>query len=272
MNTTDGISLTPEYSSALNEYKMLRESLLRNEEEREYLLHQSLPELQAIYLSKVGKLKLELLEVRIEVYRLKRKMELIQSCINRQSEIVPEAIDILLEKEIQEQRKKLEEESKKLEEAYRIIKIPPMSGDDALELKTIYYKLARMLHPDVNPEQSDTMKMLWLKVSECYRQGDLNQLKLLEVLSLQETTIDSTPTALDELKRRNELFSSRIKLLMKEIEHIKTNFPFTYNEQLKDSSWVSKENNESLNAIAKAMEEKAVYENAIEILLSGANT
>ena len=117
MNATEGISLTPEYSSVLNEYERLRESLLHNEEVREYLLHQALPELQAIYLSKVGKLKLELLEVRIEVYRLKRKMELIQSCINRQSEIVPEAIDILLEKEMQEQRKKLEEESKKSEDS-----------------------------------------------------------------------------------------------------------------------------------------------------------
>ena len=109
MATTEEISLTPEHSNALNNYEMLRESLLKAEEEKEFLLHQALPALEAMYLSKVGKLKLELLEVRLEVYRLKRKMELIQSCINRQSEVVPEAIDILLEKEIEEQRKKLED-------------------------------------------------------------------------------------------------------------------------------------------------------------------
>ena len=62
MNNTDEISLTPEYSSTLKNYEMLRESLLQTEVEKKYLLHQALPELQAIYLSKVGKLKLELLE------------------------------------------------------------------------------------------------------------------------------------------------------------------------------------------------------------------
>ncbi len=266
------ISLTPEYLRALNDYERLRESLLQNEEEREYLLHQALPELEAIYLLKVGKLKLELLEVRIEVYRLKRKMELIQSCINRQSEIVPEAIDILLEKEIQGQRKKLEEESKKIEEALKFIGLPKMNSDEAIELRKIYYKLAHVLHPDLNPAQNETMKMLWLKVSECYRQGDLNQMKLLEVLALHETKLDSTPSALEELKKRNDLFSSRITHLMKEIEHTKTNFPFTYSELLKDSSWVDIENNDSLNAISKAMEEKTVYENAIEILLNKTDT
>ena len=59
---------------------------------------------------------------------------------------------------------------------------------------------------------------------------------------------------------------------MKEIEHTKTNFPFTYSELLKDSSWVDIENNDSLNAISKAMEEKTVYENAIEILLNKTDT
>lgn len=269
MNNTDEISLTPEYSSTLKNYEMLRESLLQTEVEKKYLLHQALPELQAIYLSKVGKLKLELLESRIEVYRLKRKMELIQSCINRQSEIVPEAIDILLEKEMQAQRKNLEEESKKLDKAMRFISLQIMKIEEAVELKNIYYKLARKLHPDLNPDSSETMKMLWLKVSECYQQGDLNQMKLLEILSLHETTTDSTPTLVEELKRRNEILSSRISQLMKEIEHIKTNFPFTYSERLKDTLWIDAENNDSLNAIAKTLEERTAYEKAIEIILIG---
>jgi hypothetical protein len=266
------ISLTPEHARALDDYERLRESLLQNEEEREYLLHQALPELEAIYLLKVGKLKLELLEVRIEVYRLKRKMELIQSCINRQSEIVPEAIDILLEKEIQGQRKKLEEESKKIEETLKFIGSPKMNSDEAIELRKIYYKLAHVLHPDLNPGQNETMKILWLKVSECYRQGDLNQMKLMEVLTFHEVKPDSSKRTLEELLKRNEVFSSRITQLLKEIELIQTNFPFTYKEHLNDPSWIDSENNDSLNAISKAQEEIAVYENAIEILLSGKDT
>ena len=111
--------------------------------------------------------------------------------------------------------------------------------------------------------------MLWLKVSECYRHGDLNQLKLLEVLTFHDTKVGSTPTALEELKRRIKIYSSRITLLMKEIEHVKNNFPFNFSERLKDPSWIDAENNDSLNAITKAMEEKTVYENAINHLLSG---
>jgi hypothetical protein len=147
-----------------------------------------------------------------------------------------------------------------------------MTNDEALELRNLYYKLARILHPDLNPEQSESMKILWLKVSDCYRQVDLNQMKLLEILALHETTVDSSPTALEELKRRNELLSSRIIMLMKEIENIKNNFPFTYSEKLNDPSWVDLENNDSLNAISKAREEKSVYEKAIETLLNGSGT
>ena len=94
-------------------------------------------------------------------------------------------------------------------------------------------------------------------------------MKLLEILSLHETTIDSTPTLVEELKRRNEILSSRISQLMKEIEHIKTNFPFTYSERLKDTLWIDAENNDSLNAISKALEERTAYEKAIEIILIG---
>ena len=49
MNTTNGVSQTPEYARALNDYELLRESLLKSEEERDHLVHQVLPELHAIF-------------------------------------------------------------------------------------------------------------------------------------------------------------------------------------------------------------------------------
>jgi len=270
MTTAEGVSLTPEYSSAKRDYELLRESLVKQEEEKTYLLYQVVPELEAIYLAKVGKLKYELLGNLLEAYRLRRKLELIQSCINRQSEIVLEAIDILLEKELQEQRKKLEQESKRLEAALKYIELPPLGTDEAQELRILYYKLARKLHPDLNPEQSETMKMRWLRVTAAYQQGDLNQMRLLEVLAQEEIAPDSMPTALEELKRRNDLLSTRIKQLMSEIDHIKSNFPYSDREQLNDPAWVDRENNETLNAISKALGEIAAYEEAIEKLLKSA--
>lgn len=270
MNMDESLSRTPEYSKAFNQFEVLRESLLKVQEEKEHLISQVLPELEALYLSKVGKLKLELLEVSIEVHRLKRKMEMIQSCLNRQSEIVIEAIEVLLEEEILQQKKKLEEESKKLEAALRYITIKPMNNEEADELKKIYYRLARILHPDLNPVQNDSMKLLWLKVSECYRRGDLEEMKLLEILAEHNEVVDSTPTVLEELKRRNEVISKQILKLISEIDKIKSSFPFTYIGQLNDAGWVEEENNQSLIAIAKLRDEKAMYERTIELLLKEA--
>ncbi|MFZ4100097.1 MAG: hypothetical protein ACOYKZ_07235 [Chlamydiia bacterium] len=59
---------------------------------------------------------------------------------------------------------------------------PPDNRDD--ELKRIFRRLARDLHPDTGLESSPTTKALWNEIMACYRTKDLEGLKALEVQKL----------------------------------------------------------------------------------------
>ena len=59
---------------------------------------------------------------------------------------------------------------------------PPDNRDD--ELKRIFRRLARDLHPDTGLESSPTTKAIWNEIMACYRSKDLEGLKALEVQKL----------------------------------------------------------------------------------------
>lgn len=201
------LALTAEHTEALRNYELLRESLPKLLEEKEHLIHHTLPHLQATYLSKTGRLKFELLEVRFDVLRLKRKMEMIQAKMNRGEEVIPEVIDALVELEMRAQREKLDGEARKLEAAMKFMNAPPLTEEENRQFRKLYHKLAMKLHPDMNPGQNDKARTLWLRLAEAYRNGDLREMQLIEVLlETEKDPGDRLPTALEELKKKIYFF------------------------------------------------------------------
>jgi hypothetical protein len=263
------LSLSSEHSEALKQFDLLHESLPKYEHEKNQLLFHEKPHLESLYLSLVGKHKIELLEIQTTDFFLKRKLEYIQSSLNKNEIMNIEVIEILLEKEMVEHKNRIDTETKKYENAIRFMQLPPLSDEEAIELRSLYYKLVKRLHPDLNPDFSEEEKILWNNLCEAYQMSDLKKMQLLDLMSANKSTDQLLQQSnLDILKEQIEIVSKYITRMMKEIAIIKTNFPFTIRENLDNAEWIQSENNNTLNAISVEMDQKAAYEKMIASLLS----
>ena len=266
----DSLALTPEHAAALQRYNELLERAPIVEEEKEQLLNHTLPMLNARYLQLVGENKLELLNYQLEAFMLRRKMELIRSAINRGSPILIEVIETLVQAEVKEQREKMQMEAEKLQQALVFVNTPPLADDEAAELKQLYYKLARMLHPDMNPDITPEQQALWLQVAEAYKQGNIERLRGLMVLaeSGQPEFVKKLTSSIEELVRRSNYLQMIIDANLAQIEKIKSSFPYTHIESFNDDSWVAQQNAMIREAIASVLMEITATQKLIEVLLS----
>jgi hypothetical protein len=55
---------------------------------------------------------------------------------------------------------------------------------------------------------------------------------------------------------------------LKEIEQIRSTFPFTIEKELRDKEWVKKQNEQTERLIKETLEEKAKYEERLELIKS----
>jgi hypothetical protein len=263
------LNLTSGHQEALKNFEVIKDALAKHQEEKERLIFQEKPFLESLYLNNVGKLKIELLELKTEVYALKRKSEMIQSSINQSKDVLIEVIDVLLKKEMEEHLQKLHAQAKRLQEAKEFLASPSMAAEDVLKVRNLYHKLVKKLHPDLIGEQTETQKVLWNRISEAYRAYDLELLTFLELLSEQENEPDiAQKKSSEELEEKIQAISKYIKILLVEIEKIKENFPFTIKTDLEDQNWIELENNRTLDEISRTLEEKGFYKLKIKTLLN----
>ncbi|MFM8433455.1 MAG: hypothetical protein ACKOA1_11710 [Bacteroidota bacterium] len=263
------LALTPEHSNALRIYQELLAELPFLEEEKARLLGHEIPFLNAMYMKELGELRLQLLNRQYDTFALRRKMEMVRSALTRGVPVVSEVIDRLVEEELRGQREKLDHEVRELEKAMLMLKSAPLTDEEAAEFKSLYHRLAKMLHPDLNPEQDPTRLELWLKVVAAYKSGDLHGLRLLSVLSEEGGVVlqSKSFTVLEELLRRNNYLIVAVDRLKSEIETIKNNFPYTIREVISDPEWLDAQRESIAHQINASGEEATYYQNQIDRLM-----
>lgn len=197
--------------------------------ERDNLLLHECKNIEDQYILKFGKLEYKVYEAECDYRRLKRKLELIIICRNHNKPIDLKKIDEQLEKELAEFYKKLNARLDEIEEANRRASLPKLSKEDAAELKSIYRKLIKKLHPDMNPNVTEYEKELFNKVVECYENGDLMGLQIIAITLGEDIPI--TPENTFEEKQRLTLLVDKLN---SEIHEIKTTYPYILLETLAD--------------------------------------
>ena len=201
-----------------SEYEKLKDYLSNLIYEYEDLINHICPNIEMEYLLKFGIYEYELYKKELELNKLKFKLKLLQTEINHQNDIDLNEINKKVLDKYKEYEKNLKNSMNELE---NIIKHKDnyfeLDEEDEKELKRIYKILIKKLHPDLNIHQEDFKKELFIKVTNAYKNGDLEELKALYAM-LPDDDIEEK-SSLNELKELIHSFE-------KKIEKIKSDYPY----------------------------------------------
>lgn len=185
----------------------------------------------AEYVKVFGDLILELFRKKIECIRKKKTIEYCQAALNHGNSVDQTQLQAYLEKEMADFQAQLQDMVKEHEAA---LMSTTVTEKDMLEIKRIYHRLVKKIHPDINPAvtNSDELMDLWHRVTMAYSCNSLKDLQELEVLVMQ--ALESVD--LDDLDIPD--IEEKISDLEKEIMEIMETDPYQYKFLLDDSKAV----------------------------------
>ena len=237
MNIPD---LRPEHRACLIELAAQKELYLTLVLQLQDLTDTVKPNLEAKYAVKIGIKQLEVLKKQAEVAGLKYTMELMIACLNKKQAIDRSAIEDQVEEMLEDYYAKIYHEAEQISRAQNRM-AGMMTAADSLAMKKLYYEAAKILHPDVNPNQTAEQKQLWNIISQAYKSGDLQTVKNISAVIAGLAKPPEEIYEYDALKKQVEMFKDRNRQLLEQIDTLQLDFPFTFREKLNDEAWVKSE-------------------------------
>ena len=241
----NNIIINPEYLKIIEEVKQLKENIVQLYEEKDERIYHICKNIEAEYMSKIGILEYKLYEFQCKILRLKRKIDLYQAKLNIQKVPNEEKIEEQLNIEYKEYEEKLNDMFDSIQIALDRKNSKTLSDKDSKEIKSIYRKLIKKLHPDLNKEYSEKNKKILLQVKQAYENGDLDSLRNLELLTDEITEKEDINVGeLEEIKQTKAKYETIVKKLLDEINKIMESFPYNQKEFLKNDILVNKRKDE----------------------------
>ena len=113
----------------------------------------------------------------------------------------------------------------------------------AVKIKRLYRKIVKRLHPDVHPNPTEREKELLNKAHEAYKKGDLDALQMIwEELAgadVPEDKFEDTPEDIARIKEVIRILQGLCDELIRQIQKIKGEFPYTMKSFLEDEEAVA---------------------------------
>lgn len=209
------------------------------------------------YVYVFGDLIIESYNQKIKCIRKKLAISFCQTAVNFGRIIDLVELNDYLDGQTEEYQKKLDEMIADNEICKNLKEI---SEADLQKIKQIYRKIAKMLHPDLNPAVAGNEKLmeLWNMAASAYHCNDLQNLEELEIIimcALNEENLCDADIVIPDL-------TEKIEALRKEIEEIRTTDPYMYKFLLADPVAVRKKKKE-LEAEIEEFKEYEKYLNSI---------
>jgi len=191
------------------------------------------------YVREFGDKILKVFKKKIACIQKKKEISYCQAILNHGGKLRYSELN----KYIKEEMKKYKEELKRLiEENENAKKYKIISQSELLDIKKTYRKIAKKIHPDINPktENSPELLDLWNRVVIAYECNDINEIKMLEVLI--NNVLEKLKIGKMEIEIPN--IEEKISDLELEINKIITTDPYLYKDILEDSNKIKEQNKE----------------------------
>ena len=197
------------------------------------------------YLRLFGDLITGSFSLKVECIALKKEIALYVRAKNAGKPVDREEVAETLRTRMTAYRLALASMLEKKKEAEEAVFIDPAETG---QIKKIYRRLARMLHPDVSTltEKIPELNELFIRATAAYRANDLKEIRKLEVLInkvLEENGIDQLELFIPDLEKR-------IEELEEEIDCLVGSEPYTYREILRSDAAIRKKKKELKDEIA----------------------
>lgn len=136
------------------------------------------------------------------------------------------------------------------------------------EMKALYRKIVKVLHPDVNPDITEKENDMLIEATTAYREGDLETLRKIATM-IDSGAIGDGETVNEELsiERLREIVEELkrcVTALQMEIYGIKTSFPYNMKDFLADEQAVAARQMELRNILKETTENIVRLENRID--------
>lgn len=229
------IIVTPENAALNEQLKELHIKFTTAYVEHKSMVEDESPILTSLYLEQLGGLQLKLLEHQTELSRVKMTIAMIQAALNRNERPDWDAINAELEKRLEEYYKRIAEQSQAVDSAQSVLS-SLLSKEESKKLKEIFYVLCKKLHPDVNPNQSQDDKDLFIKVKAAYDLQNVSELQRILLFLEEGGNADLLTHSPDEKHRRIEQLEKNIADLHQKMRQLEEAFPFTMKSLLYDDA------------------------------------
>ena len=246
---TSSVTIHPRVASMQAELKELRARSARLFAKAEYMQFEERPTLTSLYESAIGSLLFQEYKLEIEIKIVDLEISLVQAYINHNAPINQERIDSQIKAAQEEYRSSVERKEAELKAAQEFLNSPALSKEESSELRELYRMLAKALHPDLHPNQTQEEHDLFIKAASAYRCGDIHALRQI-ALYVKGQQVEDIPS--EDLAGLIEKAREAIAVYQERIDLMNGQFPFLYRDKILDAGWIREQQVEISERITKA--------------------
>lgn len=267
ITSTGNVIVFPDFKKLKSEVEKMRTELSMLLLERDELQFVICKNIETEYMLKFGSIEYKAYQAQCLSLRLKRKIELIQAKKNRQEKVIISAIEEALDTEFAEYQKRLDEQINKMNDALKRSKAEVLNVEENKELKKLYRKIVKALHPDINPDVSETQVNLFDNAVQAYKSGDLNTLRIIGEMVGNSPLPEQHKDALTKFNEEKERLQNLLKEIRDSIEQIKSEYPYTMKEIIEDEEQIEQRKRELENILGQYNELISIYKAKIEEMI-----
>lgn len=207
--------------------------------ERDDIVLNQNPVIEADYMGKIGCYEIALAEAEINERRAKRKLAMCKAAKKNDSEVNEALIDEVLDKEFDKWLNEAEEGTASTVVTTQASK--KEFGDltfDVEKLKKLYRKLCKILHPDLCPDLTEEQRIEFRAIQKAY--DSLDYVAIVAYCDANEIDTDDRYELLadSQIAAVIESLKAQEGTSLEALGKLKTTFPYVMKDKLTDSSWV----------------------------------